>query len=323
MSEQKSLLRQVSEFSNLYRAFVRCSRGKRNSRDYLKIFFPIGEHLTRIQNELTNNCYSWGGYREFWVHDPKKRLIMCAPFLDRVVHHAICQIIEPIIDPVIPPCVYACRKNKGTRTAVLNLHSALKKYGESRFVMKLDVEQYFASIDHNVLLKRLMLHLPDTSLENLLRNLLDSHPDFYRRGKGLPIGNLSSQLFANFYLVTADQIGISQLGGGYFRYMDDIVLLGRDKSRVLDAACLICEHAENELLLKIPFQKRMPIGKDPVPFLGFVVGHTGCRVLSRTDRRFRKKLVRQSLAGACASQLAQMQASFESWARVVYEDAQV
>jgi hypothetical protein len=194
--------------------------------------------------------------------------------------------------------------------------------------MKLDVAKYFASIDHNVLLSKLRCCLCDRSLEPLIQSLLESHPDFRAAGKGVPIGNLSSQLFANFYLTSADEIGVKALGKGYFRYMDDMILIGKDKAVVLQTTRTICDHIEGELLLSIPFQKRMPLGHDPVPFLGYTVGHhdtdnTSPKILARTKHRFAKKIKRQKAIGAAPSHIAQMELSFESWANLVYDKSKV
>jgi len=324
MSNQKNLLAEVCDFSNLHSAFVSCSRGKKRSKDYQKCFFGIGEKLKRMQAKLASNTYKWGGYTEFFIHDPKKRLVMCAPFLDRVVHHAICQVIEPTLDPLMPSCVYACRKGKGNMAAIRALKSAIEVSGKNRFVMKMDVEKYFASIDHCLLLGKLSAALKDDSLWPLLRTLLASHPEFCSHKKGIPIGNLSSQLFANFYLVSADEIGLSELGGsGYFRYMDDMILLGEEKRLVSLAAKAICSHVEDELALKIPFNKQMPIGRDPVPFLGYVIDESGYKILSRTKRRFAKNVKRQIAKGASTSLIAQMETSFESWANLGYGNTQV
>jgi len=313
MSGQKTLLEEVSSFSNLYQAYKLCRRGKRDSKDYQRLLFAVGERFKRIEGELLENRYRWGSYKEFWVFDPKRRLVMCAPFLDRVVHHAICRIIDPILDPVIPDCVWACRKGKGNKAAVIALQEILSGLGQDRFSMKLDVKKYFSSINHEVLLKKIMSCLRDDTLNTLLRSLLASHPEFRARGTGIPIGNLTSQLFANFYLVSADEIGISQLPGGYLRYMDDIALIGKDKGYVLDTADVICRHVEDELKLSVPFNKQIYLGADPVPFLGYVVDGSSYRVLSRTKRRFRKKLAAKEKAGASESELHQMQVSFEAW----------
>lgn len=317
MQREKTLLERVSEFSNLYYAYRTCRRGKKHSVDYQRTSFAIGEKLKAVQEQLCRGNYQWGGYKEFYVHDPKRRLIMCAPFLDRVVHHALCQVIEPELDRLMFNCVYACRKGRGNRAAVIDLGAWLDYYSEDRFVMKLDVEKYFASINHRVLLDKLSRSLSDNSLEQLLISLLESQKDYRLSGKGIPIGNLSSQLLANFYLASADEIGVKELGKGYFRYMDDIILLGREKKPVYEAAKKICAHIENDLLLHIPFYKRIPLGKDPVPFLGYAVDHKGMRILSRTRHRFAKKLKREIAAGKPASHIAQMKTSFASWADLV------
>ena len=130
MKRERTLIERVSDFSNLYYAYRACRRGKRRSVDYQRTSFAIGEKLRTVQEQLCRGHYQWGGYKEFYVHDPKKRLIMCAPFLDRVVHHALCQVIEPTLDQLMPKCVYACRKGKGNRAAVIDLGAWLDYYGE-------------------------------------------------------------------------------------------------------------------------------------------------------------------------------------------------
>ena len=239
MSHKNStaLLNKVAEFDNLVRAFHECSRFKRSSRGYQEALFGIGERLKLIENELKSGTFKWKGYRSFYVHDPKKRLIMCAPFMDRVVHHAIHRLVEPMIDPLMSDSVFACRKKRGNRRAAVALWKVLEKFGPDRFTMKLDVSNYFQSINHNILLNQFLSCLPDPSIDKLLFNLLKSQPEFSKLGTGIPIGNLTSQLFANFYLITADRLATKALGLDYYwqqkkieisdvfyiRYMDDLV----------------------------------------------------------------------------------------------------
>lgn len=313
-----TLLEQVAGFENLVTAFRRCSRGKRGSVGYQRAMFDLGENLLAIRGRLLDGRYVWGGYREFLVRDPKLRCIMAAPFMDRVVHTAIHQVIEPVLDPLLPEATYACRIGKGNRLAASDLLRILRKYGARRFVVKLDVAKYFDSVRHEVLLEKLRGVLPDGTLEGLLLSLLRSSPQHAAVGRGIPIGNLTSQAFANFYLVSADHVAISHLDGGiYLRYMDDMVLGGRKKAVVLDAAQAVVEHADRELHLSIPYFKRMPLGNAPVPFLGYVLDHTGYRVLSRNKRRFSKRMKRLERMGARPSRLAQAELSFKSFVKLI------
>jgi len=237
--------------------------------------------------------------------------------MDRVVHHAIHRIIEPIIDPEIPNSVFACRKGKGNRNAALALLEILRKLEEKRFTVKLDVKKYFASISHIVLMEKIKNTLPDDSLTNLLWNLLKSPPEYAAKGFGIPVGNLTSQLFANFYLASADKLALENLNTGYyFRYMDDSVLIGKNKKEILEVAHLVIEHSEKDLKLEIPYYKRMPLGNAPVPFLGYLLHHTGYRALSRNKRRFGKKvrsLIRKNKRPSLISQVLQ---SYNAWSKL-------
>jgi len=281
------LIDQISSFENLERAFKNCSRGKRNTIGYMKSLFPIGEKLIEISKKLSSDTYQWGSYREFLVKDPKERLVMAAPFIDRIVHHAIHQIIEPICDEQISDSVFACRHGRGNRAAVIEAYKVLQAYGEKRYVVKLDVTKYFPSINHNILMERLQKVLPDDSISRLLWSLLKSHPLYAETGHGIPIGNLTSQLFANFYLLSVDRMALDGLGcsfkrtkekpvfdsGHYIRYMDDCVLIGRDKSQVLDTVSKILLHVREDLKLSMSYKKVTHLAGDPIPFLGFLIDH--------------------------------------------------
>ena len=309
-----TLLERVCDFENLLFAFRQCARGKRGSYGYQKLLLNLGEKLLAVRNELQENRYQWGEYREFYIRDPKCRLVSAAPFRDRVVHTAIHNILEPYFEKKMADGVYACRKGRGNRNAVIALLRRLKELGPERFVIKLDVKSYFASIDHEVLFRKLAGELPDDSLNPLLRSLLRNHPLYAERGVGIPIGNLTSQLFANVYLSDADEVAMRHLPDGfYFRYMDDLVLGARDKTTAMDAAHAVVLHAESELRLKIPFHKRVPLGSAPIPFLGFVAHHDGYRVLRRNERRFHKAQRRLEKKNARPSTLAEAELSFRAW----------
>lgn len=312
-----TLLEQVADFENLVRAFRQCSKGKRRSYGYQKLLSNLGEMLLQIQADLHSGHYEWGKYREFWIHDPKRRLVSAAPFRDRLVHTAMHNIMEPYFDRKMVDGVYACRQGKGNRHAVVALLEKLKQYGAERFVLKLDVKSYFATIDHGVLFEKLTEGLPDESLNMLLKSLLSNHPVYAKAKAGIPIGNLTSQLCANIYLMTADEIAIQHLPEGfYFRYMDDLVLGARSKQAVLKAASAVITHVESELKLSIPFYKRVPLGNAPVPFLGFVLNQDGYRILRRNERRYQRKRRRLEKQGERLSRLAQVELSFNAWANL-------
>lgn len=209
----------------------------------------------------------------------------------------------------------------------MSLWEVLKKFGGRRFTVKLDVASYFQSINHKILLNKFMACLSDSTLEPLIDRLLNSHPDFSRLGAGIPIGNLTSQLFANFYLISADRLATGELELNYYwqrekvkitevfyiRYMDDLVLCGKDKSRVLDAAEAVVSHIESDLKLSMPIRKRVPLGNAPVPFLGYLLDHQGYKILSRNKHRFKKKVARLEKQKVRESYLAMVKTSYLSW----------
>jgi RNA-directed DNA polymerase len=249
------------------------------------------------------------------VRDPKERLISAASFRDRVVHGAIHNVVEPLLDPLLSEGVYACRRGRGNRNAVLKLLRELRRYGRNRFVIKLDVQSYFASIDLDILWRKLKARLTDDSLDFLFASLLQSPFSSSASIRcGIPIGNLTSQLFANFYLASADAVAENWLrNGAYLRYMDDLLLLSPSKTNAMEAASAVIDHMQNDLRLKVPYQKRVPLGNGPVPFLGFVADHTGYRVLRRNERRFAKKCKRLRRGDYRPSTLARVEVSYQAW----------
>lgn len=329
--KEKMLIQRVSNFENLLIAFYDCSRGKRRKEGYQKYLFNFGEKLKHIEEEInkTNN-FKWGGYREFYVHDPKKRLVMAAPFRDRIVHTALHRVVEPIIDPSFGCRTFACRTGMGNRKAAVRLQKQLSIMGKNRYCIKLDVKKYFASIDHKILFHSFMSLLQDNSLEKILWSLIKSHEDYNLKGKGIPIGNLTSQLFANFYLSLLDRKACELLeidffedkyerDASYIRYMDDMVILANDKKRALRVASELVSIANRELKIEIPTYKYVVLANDPVPFLGYVLNEEGGRPLRRNERKFTKKIMRLKKKGFDLSYRAQVIQSYEAWQNLQLE----
>ena len=249
---------------------------------------------------------------------------MAAPYRDRIVHTAMHRVLFPIIDPTMGARTYACRYGMGNHHAVKRLREQLTVMGKNRYCVKLDVKKYFESISHEILEKRFLESLPDSSVDNLLKSLIASHEGYRKLRCGIPIGNLTSQLFANFYLSSLDKLACNLLGidfyedhkeahAHYIRYMDDMVLLATDKDHALKVAEQLIKHAKDILKLTIPPEKTVILGSDPIPFLGFVLDENGHRPLRRNERKFAKKLKRADKNGASLSLKAQMVQSFEAW----------
>lgn len=325
MNEAKTLLEQVSSFENLFAAFQECSRGKRSKRGYQNYLFAYGEKLKGIENELKKSkTFQWSGYREFEVYEPKKRLVMAAPYRDRIVHTAIHWILFPIIDPTMGVRTYACRYGMGNHNAATRLLDQLRLMGKKRYCIKLDVRKYFESIPHEIFLSRFLAKIEDRSLDELLKGLMASHARYSDLKRGIPIGNLTSQLFANFYLSSLDAIACEKLGidfhedkkeihAFYIRYMDDLVIVANSKEDAFEVAMTLVKYARKDLELNIPPEKIVVLSNDPIPFLGFVLDENGHRPLRRNERKFVKKLKRATKQGVSSSYKAQMLQSYESW----------
>ena len=205
-----SLLSDIADFSHLLNSLRLTSRGKRGTFGYQKVLVNQAEQLLAIQKKLLNGTFRWGKYRQFYVADPKKRLVSSASFQDRIMHTAIHQVIEPYFDKKMTESVYACRKGRGNQRAVLYLLEALKKGGPDRFVIKLDIKGYFASVHQRLLWDLVKEALPDPSIDWLLKSLISSYHSGHPNG-GIPIGNLTSQLFANFFFLSQQMLSLIKI----------------------------------------------------------------------------------------------------------------
>jgi hypothetical protein len=244
------------------------------------------------------------------------RKILAAPFRDRIVHQAIYQVLGQTINAAIPLNSYACRQGMGNRNAALALLQCLGKMGERRYVIKLDVSQYFASIYHPVLLNMVTQLFADRSADLLIKSLLASHPPYGAAGRGIPIGNVTSQCFANLYLSPIDRLALGAKDIFYIRYMDDMVICAASKKAARAFTAQVLEEVRTELSLTIPFHKIVPLANDPVPFLGFLLDHKDYRPLSRNLRRERRRLKRLDKIGARPSFVAKVETSFEAWSHL-------
>jgi len=225
---------------NLLLAYYRARKGKQNRDTVAHFSFELELNLVQLQFELDNNQYLPGAYRQFWIHERKPRLISAAPFRDRVIHHALMNVLEPLFEKRFYYHSYACRKNKGTHRAVDQYQSWAKRYP---YVLKLDIKRYFPSIRHQDLMHQLARLIKDKRILSLL-GLVIGHSPTDIKGVGLPIGNLTSQYLANLYLNEVDHWLSSQDScKAYLRYVDDLMIFGDSKRELWQLKALL----ENEL----------------------------------------------------------------------------
>lgn len=216
-------------FEKLYEAYKKCRRGKSRKTDVIQFELNASEELVKLQQELKEKTYHTGNYYKFTIYDPKEREIQALPFRDRIVQHNLCDnILAPLLERHLVYDNSACRKGKGTHFAMerltIFLRDYYKKYGNKGYILKCDIHKYFDSIDHKVLKTKLMRLIKDRDIYSLLENIIDSYEK--TPGKGLPMGNQTSQWFAIYYLDGLDRIVKEKFRMKYYtRYMDDCIIL--------------------------------------------------------------------------------------------------
>ena len=279
-----TLFDQVVSLENLLLASRRAMRGKKKSPRVADFYFNLENELVELHRELLTGTYKPRPYRTFVIHEPKLRQICAADFRDRVVHHALCHILDPVFEQYLIADTYACRVNKGTHRAIKRAQYFAR---HKRYFLKCDIRKYFDSIDHGVLKARLRKKIKDARVLDLLDQIIDHVlPDGWT-GKGLPIGNLTSQYFANFYLGALDH-HIKDFYGvkGYIRYMDDFILFADEKPVLYNHLRQIRHFARDTLKLHLKEKAvRLSPVMQGVPFLGF-------RVFPHLIRLQRSKWVR-------------------------------
>jgi retron-type reverse transcriptase len=297
----------ITAYDNLLLAFRKARRGKQ-SRGYVRWFFlEMERELESLEKELKDETYMPGSYREFYIHDPKTRKISAAPFRDRVVHHALCNIIEPLFERTFIFDSYANRKGKGTHRAVARCQEFSRQYA---WFMKCDIRQYFPSIDHEILKTLLRRKIKDRQVLWLLDLIIDgSNPQDsmvewfpgdslftpIERRRGLPIGNQTSQFFSNVYLSPLDHFVKENLRlKGYVRYVDDFLFFADEKRTLWEIKKRIIEFLY-ALRLRIHEEILRPAKvAQGIAFLGYRV-FPDHRLLRKANalsfaRRYRKKM---------------------------------
>jgi retron-type reverse transcriptase len=268
---------------NLRLAYRSAKKGKSN-KWYVKDFEAnLEKNLTQLQNELLDMTYQPKPLTQFIIRDPKTRLISASNFRDRIVHHAICNIIEPIFEKVFIHDSYANRKNKGTHAALERFDYFKRKVSQNGkllpnakdnnqiygHVLKADIKHYFDSVDHEVMIHIISKKIKDEKTLLLIRKILDNHC-YKEIGKGMPIGNLTSQFFANVYLNELDYFVKHRLKAKYYiRYVDDFVILDVSKEN-LDLYKKEIDDFLKTIKLELHPQKSRVIPlHEGVKFLGF------------------------------------------------------
>lgn len=255
------LYHRITDYQNLYKSFKKAFKGKKKNPEAADFYLNLEKNLFKLQDELLTGKYKPGKYRYFNIHDPKERMISDAPFRDKVVHHALVNMIEPLFEQVFIKNSFACRKGKGTHKAVLLAQQYLEF---NRYYLKMDIEKYFETIDHLKLLEIFSGTIKDKDVLWPLRTILKtSEQSSGVKGKSIPIGNLTSQFLANVYLNKLDHFAVNKLSiQCYIRYMDDIVIFHPAKERLKAYRDRMTQFVGQELLLKVKERATVIQGRD-------------------------------------------------------------
>jgi RNA-directed DNA polymerase len=267
------------------KGYYRAAQGKSDRDSVANFHSRLETNVLKMREELDQGVYHWGEYRAFWVVAPKLRKIESAPFRDRVVHQAMAEVLEPLFDPAFFHHSYACRSGRGTHRAMNAVHKWISARPES-FYLQMDVAKYFPSINRSVLYEIVEKRIGDPRFLFLVRSLLNSSPG----ENGIPIGNLTSQLFANLYLDQLDQFIKRTLRVKYYvRYMDDIVLIHENYSQLKSWRREIDQFAAEKLRLRFhPHKTALAPARTGISFVGYRILPDCIRVRNNAVRRFRK-----------------------------------
>lgn len=303
MKRVGSLWPRVVSFSNLTGAAHAAALGKRFRPDVAAFLLDLEGEVLRLQRELADGSYAPGPYRCFEVREPKPRLISAAPFRDRVVHHALTRVLEPIFERRFTRDSFACRRGFGTHRALAQAKEGCRRF---RYALKCDVVKFFASIDHELLKALLGRVVKCQRTLDLAARVIDcssAQPEAaayfpgddlftpHVRRRGLPLGNQTSQFFANVYLNPLDHFVSRVLEPClYVRYVDDFVLFGDDKDGLRDMRARIEEFLCDLRLRNHPRKSRVYRTQDGLTFLGFRAFPDRVRLVRGNVVRFRKRL---------------------------------
>ena len=293
---------ELTSWENLYCAFEKARKGKRQRHEVQLFELDVEYHLFTLRSELCDQTYRPGEFRTFQIYDRKPRHICAAPFRDRVVHHALMNIVEPVLEAILTKHCYACRTGKGVHKAVGHYQRGARRY---TYALKLDIASYFASIDHAVLKQQIRQCITDERVCWLFDLIIHNAPepayaplwpgadlvDAMQRKSGLPIGNLTSQHMGNLYLNPIDHwLDSDERVPVWLRYVDDIVLLGNSKAVLWELRDELRDRLAHLRLSIHPKKCQIYRCCDGVEVLGYRVFPEHRRLRRENGYRFRRKL---------------------------------
>ena len=276
-----NLYNKIYDLDNLYLAYSKAKQGKSKTKGVLQFEKDLDENVLRIQKELMEETYTTSEYNVFVIRDPKERTIYSLPFRDRVVQHAIMNILENIWTSVFISHSYSSIKGKGIHGAWMHIRRDLKNRKETIYCLKMDITKFYPSIDHSIMKQIIRKKIKDAKLLALLDGIIDSAP-------GMPIGNYLSQFLANLYLSYFDHwLKEVKRVKYYYRYADDLVILCDNKEALHQLRTDIDNYLSGNLNLRLKQNYQVfPIASRGIDFIGYVFFHTHTMLRKRIKKNF-------------------------------------
>lgn len=280
-----NLYHRIYDIDNLYLAYSKAKKGKGKTYGVIQFEKDLDNNILSLHKELSERSYITSQYTTFIIHDPKEREIYRLPFRDRVVHHAIMNILEDIWTPIFISHTYSCIKGKGIHGVVKHLKKDLKDADGTKYCLKMDIRKYYPSIDHSILKRIIRKKIKDIKVLALLDGIIDSAP-------GVPIGNYLSQFFANLYLSYFDHwIKEEKRMPYYYRYADDMVILSSSKKELHSILLEINSYLNEKLHLQLKGNYQFfPVDGRGIDFVGYVFFHTHTLMRKSIKKNFCRKV---------------------------------
>lgn len=281
MKRQGFLFEKIVSQTNLYKAFIKARKGKRHYQEVKEFEKNLEWNIWNLKYKLENKTYRVSEYSIFTIFEPKERIISKLPFIDRVVHHALMNILEPILTKSLITSTYSCIVNRGIHKCMFAVRDSIKPLD---YCLKFDIKKFYPSIDNEKLKQLLRRKLKDQDIIWLIDLIIDSC-------KGLPLGNYTSQHFGNFYLNKFDHWIKQDLGiKRYFRYCDDIVIIHSDKRYLYILKHRIIQYLREVLNLEVSNYQVFPINKRPIDFVGYCIDYSKVKIRKSIKQNFKRMM---------------------------------
>lgn len=285
VKKYRNLIEKITSIENLRDAYIKTSKGKKQTFGYLEFKEYAESNLLLLQEELKDGAYKIGEYRQFTIYEPKPRLISALEFKDRLVQHALCNVISVIFERTLMPQTFACRTGMGTHAGVRYIQSRLR-YDKPKYFLKTDYSKFFPSINRAILHTMIDRKIDCKATLDIIGEIIP------REGNGLPIGSLTSQLFANVYGNAADRfIHFNLEHRQWARYMDDIVILCDDKSALMDSFLQLNDFSMAHMKQRIGKWQISPCSRG-INFLGYRIWATHKLLRKDSVTRAKRKVKR-------------------------------